>query len=238
MRHLLRVVPVVGVLLLAFLLYLHNVPTAPTATDREAAAAILSETGHDALPALRPDDFAGELAMIQAVQDAVLRIAPIDTGIPLGESREPADLYRWRRGLCFDRSRSIEKLLTLRGFKARHVSIFATGSGSALHALLTTKTPSHAVTEVLTSRGWLVVDSNRPWISLTADGRPLSIAALQAAAVDGAAQAWSAQLRVPIDPILASPFTYVSGLYSRHGLFYPPYDPIPDVSWPTLVESL
>jgi hypothetical protein len=48
-------------------------------------------------------------------------------------------------------------------------------TGSALLAVLTPGTQSHAVTEVRTSKGWLIVGSNDRWISLRADGMPASI---------------------------------------------------------------
>ena len=34
-----------------------------------------------------------------------------------------------------------------------------------------------------------------------------------------------------MSPILGRPFTYLFGLYSRHGRFYPPYTPVPDLDW-------
>jgi hypothetical protein len=42
----------------------------------------------------------------------------------------------------------------------------------------------------------------------------------------------------PINPIFRSDFTYVIGLFSRHGRFYPPFTPIPDVNWRQIVYNL
>jgi hypothetical protein len=170
--------------------------------------------------------FDGQVAFITAVQDRILKAAPstpgAPRGIPLNQPRELTDVIKAGYGLCFDRSRAIETVLRAYGFEARHISVFSTAkTHSALKSLLSAGTPSHVVTEVRTDRGWLLVDPNRRWIGLTVDGKLATLDHL-------AGQHWRSK---PM-PILGKPFIYVRGLYSRHGRFYPPYDPIPDVSWP------
>ena len=67
------------------------------------------------------------------IQDAVLAHAPIDAGFSLNQPREPEYLDKARKGLCYDRSRAIEKTLTLMGFEVRHAAIYSTAkTGSAL----------------------------------------------------------------------------------------------------------
>lgn len=171
------------------------------------------------------ESFDGQVAFIKAVQDRVLDAAPDDRGIPTGEPRELTDVLKAKHGLCFDRSRAIETVLRAHGFEARHIAIYSTAeTGSALRSLVTPGTPSHALTEVKTERGWLLVDPNQRWIGLTTDG---DLASLD----DLSGKKW----RTPAPDILKRPFVYVRGLYSRHGGFYRPYNPIPDVSWPELV---
>jgi len=213
----------------------HNIPQTPTEADRQAAAQILgplAATVIDAAPATYED----EIDLILAVQDAVLRAAPVHDGIPLGKAREPKDLYEARAGLCYDRSRTIEKLLRLAGFETRHVAVYAvTENENALSALLTPRGQSHAVTEVLTRRGWILVDSNRRWAGLSANGEPVSIAQV---AERQAPPDRSDRIPDPIDPIFTADFTFVYGLYSRHGKFYAPYTPIPDVNWAELLDNV
>jgi len=216
---------------------MHNVPTAPTRADVWAVHEILRGTGHGGLRLVGGGTFESQIRLIQAVQDAVLSIAPRNRGIPLGGRREPADLLRAGHGLCYDRSRSIEKALAAARLPVRHVSVYSTReTGSALVSLLTPGVPSHALSEVRTRRGWLVVGSNRRWISLRAGGVPVSMAQLARAAGREALH-WSDRVRVPPDPILRAPFTYVYGLYSRHGRFYPPMDPVPDVNWADFMDN-
>jgi hypothetical protein len=52
-------------------------------------------------------------------------------------------------------------------------------TGSALRALVTPDTVSHALTEVKTSGGWIIVDSKTRWSGLTSHGQPLDLAAVR-----------------------------------------------------------
>jgi hypothetical protein len=221
---------------LVALLVTNDVSTALTEDDKAYAERALRETGHGDLVGRKPaTDFDDQIHAILAVQDAVLTIAPENVGIPLGEPREPRDLYEAKRGLCFDRSRAIEKILSHLGFEVRHAAVYSTKeTGSRLKAFVTPRTPSHAVTEVKTARGWLVIDSNRRWVGLTSGGAPVDLGKLQDIKlqdVESKQQTWDPQLKEAMSPILAGPFTYLYGLYSRHGRFYPPYTPIPDADW-------
>lgn len=170
-------------------------------------------------------DYESELAFITAAQDAVLTRAGKTLLIELGETREPADLLGAGGGLCYDRSRSIEKILRSRDFETRHLFIYARGdSGFTLGTLLTPGVPSHAVTEVRTARGWLVVDSNARWLSLDESGDPVAIEHF------GPAK-WAPAMDATRNAIFDAPFGFVYGLYSRHGRFYPPFTAVPDINW-------
>jgi hypothetical protein len=213
-------------------LALHNVPTSLTNEDRFYLIRIFEDTGHPTLSekSSEPRSFEQEVALVLAVQDAALRIAPEDKPIAFDRAREPRDLYELRQGLCYDRSRFIEKALRFVGLRTRHASIYSTaGTGSSLRSLATPRVPSHALSEVLTTRGWMLVDSNSRWIGLTSDQKPLGLHHLHRdQKLCGAA--WHNGAHIPT--ILASDFTYVIGLYSRHGRFYAPFTPlIPDISW-------
>lgn len=171
-----------------------------------------------------------------AVQDAVLTIAPRNEGLALSQLREPKDLFLARSGLCFDRSRSIEKILTYLGMEVRHVAIYATTERSTLAAILTPENASHAVSEVLTERGWLLIDSNARWIGLDADRKPVSVAGLRSRA--NRAGGWAIDSKKPINRIFVEDHTYIYGLYSRHGRFYPPFTPFPDVNYRQLLGNI
>ena len=180
--------------------------------------------------------FEDEIDFIKSVQHAVLNVAPNNEGIPLGQQREPKELYEAKTGLCFDRSRVIEKVLRYSGFDARHVFIVSIAeTGSAIKAIMTVGASSHAVTEVFTKNGWLVVDSNAHWVSMDAEGRPISIEKVKYSVEHSVPIRWGLK---PPSPIYEEPFIFVYGMYSRHGYFYPPYNSIPDVNYGELLRNV
>jgi hypothetical protein len=216
--------------LLVWQIAVHDVPTSLTSDDIVVAKALLDPIRiapvADARASLPYDD---QIKEIRAVQRLVLDLAPKSDPIPLGHTREPRDLVGYGSGLCYDRSRTIEKLLRYLGFTVRHVGIYAVPDGmTPWHSLITPGVDSHAVSEVLTSKGWLMVGSNFPWISVEQSGKPVSLEQMRRDIVDRMPPR-AYQDGPPVFIFLAR-FTYVDGLYSRHGGFYPPYDGVPDVS--------
>ncbi len=170
-----------------------------------------------------------QVKYIKTVQSSVLNIACGNKKIPLRSKREPKQLYIAKNGLCYDRSRVIEKILRYSGFRTRHIAIYSTyKTNSAIKSLLTAKVDSHAVSEVLTKEGWMVVDSNAKWVSLNIRLKPISIRKIKLSLDNNISIRWKD--KIPFD-IYKKPFTYVYGLYARHGEFYPPYNFIPDINY-------
>jgi Transglutaminase-like superfamily len=176
-------VEALAVLSVCFVLFvvlrLHEVDNSVTEEDKRYIAKFLRSEKAGA-PSGKMS-YEEEIDYIVRVQKAVLGTAAGQAGIPFDKPREPKQLYRAKSGLCYDRSRAIEKILRAAGFETRHISIFSTHkTDSALKSLITPGVASHAVTEVLTSNGWLVVDSNHLWVSLDQQGSPVSIEQLHA----------------------------------------------------------
>jgi len=174
-----------------------------------------------------PPTYDEQVDVIRAVQDAVFRVSPVYKAIPKGEPREPADLMGAGHGYCFDRARSIDKALRHIGFKTRYASLYSINkTGSPWKSLLTKggdDVRSHAAVEVLTTRGWLVVDTVNRWLAQRFDGSPIGFADLEDGTLAGG-------LDGDIYPLYKAPFTTVYGLYSRHGMAYPPYNRVPDIN--------
>jgi hypothetical protein len=212
----------------------HAVDTAVSDEDRTYIPKYL--VGISTPPAETQRTYRAEIKFIDEVQKAVLRIASGKDGVPLDAEREPRDVFEAKTGLCYDRSRVIEKILRYAGFEVRHVSIYSIKrTGSATRSLLTAQVPSHAVSEVLTKNGWLVVDSNDAWLALDESGSPISIGRIKAAADGRTSLRW----RDPVPtPLYREPFTWVYGLYSRHGRFYKPYGFFPDVNYSELFRNV
>lgn len=219
----------------------HDVPTEVTAEDRSNGRQILTQAGYNDLDKMERSltTFEGQVSVIFAVQDAVMDLttAPTDIGIPFDTTREPGDLLIHKVGQCYDRSRSIEKILDSFGMETRHIAVYSTAeTGSKIISLLTPQISSHAVTEVKTAKGWMVIDSNARWIGLTEDSLAMSIDDLQS--LEHKKVRWNSRNQAKMSAIFSKDFTYVIGLYSRHGRFFPPYSPIPDYNIRHLLTGL
>ncbi len=219
----------------------HQVPKTITSEDKVYIEKILTASGYEFENLKNPSGFEAELATIRAVQDSILNSTPIQKRIPLGENREPKDLYNRENALCGDRSRFMDKALREAGFETRFAFIVNTDIiDNPLLAFLTSdreKVDSHGVVEVLTSRGWMVVDSVTRWVSMDEDGSVYDLDQLRAKVIGGQEPIWHNSNRGKIYHLLQNDFSYVYGIYSRNGYFYPPFNPVPDVNWSELAKT-
>ncbi|TXG84726.1 MAG: hypothetical protein E6R12_03515 [Sphingomonadales bacterium] len=170
------------------------------------------------------DSFESEVRCVEAIQTAQLKEIPDLTCVNDHVSREPEAAIERGRACCFTRSRLIEKALTHFGFKVRHVSMHVL-SVPIIGYIMPVR-DSHAASEVLTSRGWMFVDSLQVFRAITRDGKPLTAPELRRL------EDFSALDKPPANPsFYHMHYTSLYGLYSRHGQFYPPYLPLPDIAW-------
>jgi hypothetical protein len=49
---------------------------------------------------------------------------------------------------------------------------------------------------------------------------------------------WDDRYYSHMHEIYKQPLTFVYGLYSRHGKFYPPFNFVPDINWPEFVGNV
>jgi hypothetical protein len=165
----------------------------------------------------KPNTYEQEIEIISRLQRRVIERFPINEGIPLYQEREPRNLNFDQRGLCYDRARYLEKLLSYYGFHARHIYLLQKKGKGFLHSFLTKGHPSHAVTHVKTLNGWLVVDSSTNYLALDSQGLPIPLR----------------ELEIP-NEILPEAYRAggwaIIGLYSRHGAFFKPYVPLPEIN--------
>ncbi len=175
--------------------------------------------------------FQQEIAFIGAVQKAILSAVKKGECLPKGRPREPKDVYLAKCGESYDRSRVIEKALRSANFQTRHIMMILLPPGrTKIRSLFSTSVDSHSVTEVKTVKGWLVVDPDDAWLSLSRGEEPISLKRIQREVHRG--QNSSGQVGILTMPVFyREPFIFVYGLYSRHGKFYPPYNFLPDINW-------
>lgn len=206
-------------LLIAVLVCLAAYTNVPTRVGTESQA-VFEEMG-----LRRPNaslSFDEQINLIRKVQFETFKRAPLGQGIPEYQAREPADLMRAGQGLCYDRSRFFDKALSYLGFQTRHVYLLYKEDKSFLRAVFHYGQASHAVTEVKTSKGWMFVDSNTPWVAVTRLGEPVN-----------ADDVWRRFAEFENAPAyLKDPWWAIRGMYSRKGQFYAPFVPFPQLNWP------
>jgi hypothetical protein len=177
--------------------------------------------------------FDAEVRTIREIQGKVIRTIVFEPRDRYGESHEPKHVLSLRLGQCFDRARAIEKFLRIVGFETRHVSIYDTEGRSSLNLLYKSHLPSHALTEVRTSRGWMAVGTGFEWVGLLKNSQPVSVKDMAKGNLpDGFVP------RDEFGEMLPGRFHVIYGLYSRHGKFFPPYIFFPDINFRELLYNL
>ena len=78
-------------------------------------------------------------------------------------------------------------------------------------------------------------EEDRRYISIDKNGQPISIKTMQLAVEGILSIQWH---KGPPTNIYEQPFTFVYGLYSRHGQFYPPYNFVPDINYGEFVKNV
>ena len=200
--------------------WVHNVPKKVTQSDKEFLAKIFSLEIADA----QEMSFEEQISFIDKAVDNLHYNMQLGVPISFNKNREPQNLFENKGGLCYDFSRSLEKLFLAAGFKTRHVAVYVDQGGS-LPASLQTNSLSHSLTEVKTAKGWMIVDSNYSFYALDENGNVYSYEALSA--LEDMPN-WNKELPEHYDTFYNNNISSVYGLYSRHGKFYKPYTPIPD----------
>tara|TARA_B110000208_G_C11593039_1_gene367018 strand:+ start:79 stop:765 length:687 start_codon:yes stop_codon:yes gene_type:complete len=152
-----------------------------------------------------------ELECLLAIQASVQSIGEVRCAVA-SDTIEPSDFLRRNYGCCFDRARFIEKSARYYGFDTRHVFLIQPYEGLSVTNFLPFGQRSHATSEILTTNGWLGVDSNEPFILLSEDGMPTTYRS----AINNIA---AFPLMEPKD-FYTKELDVIYGLYSRHGNFH------------------
>ena len=163
---------------------------------------------------------------VAKIQSKVFSIVLISHhGIGYNHTREPIDLIKEKKGLCYDRSRFIEKIFTFYNIHYRHVAIHFTEDNSSL-PYLKKGSFSHAFSEIYTTKGWMVVDSIEPFIGANKEGKVYTAKELKEKKDFKDIN----NNGLPLNFRLGD-YSVIYGLYSRHGKHYPPFNKIPDINW-------
>lgn len=147
-----------------------------------------------------------------------------DYAIPKRQTREPADLIRYRTGGGYDWSRTAYKFFSMHDIPCRIVSLYQTEGG--LLSLMKPRIASYAGIEVMQDDTWVFIDPFRVWVAEKADGSYGGAGELNDRSVR-----WKDPLPQILHEFRKEKLLPVYGLLSRHGQFYPPYSPVPDYNW-------
>ncbi|MFL5787012.1 MAG: transglutaminase domain-containing protein, partial [Flavisolibacter sp.] len=85
--------------------------------------------------------------------------------------------YENRLGFCYDRAILMEKIFRYYHFNFRHVFVYYLKDPNAKPGVLDffrKSTLSHAITEVETKKGWMVIDSNTDCVGIDKNGNVLN----------------------------------------------------------------
>jgi len=181
----------------------------------------IKSLGSLALHYKKEKSFKHQIETIKRVQSSVFSMVEFsEEGVPIGAERRVSVIINAGKGLCYDRSWLIEKILNANGFRTRHVFVLENLNDSFLLSITSLNARSHAVTEVETVKGWLIVDSIDNWISLDDSENPVDFSELS--------KKIKTIERVP--KFLKTPNFYIYGLYSRSGMMFRPFLPVPDIN--------
>ncbi len=172
--------------------------------------------------------YKSQLNCIRAVQSSIQSIGSDDCSSSVAKV-EPHALLERGYGCCYDKARAIEKALIYYGFSTRRVFLLQNIEENPIHNFLPLNQQSHAVSEVLTMRGWLGVDSTEPYILLDDDDLPLTYR-------DAIADREYRERLVPVHFYRHS-IAVINGLYSRHGFFHGLDLPGPEVNVAEFVSN-
>lgn len=139
-------------------------------------------------------------------------------------------------GWCYDFSYWYEETLREVGMTTRHVALYH-DLGGLFKTLSTSQGLSHAATEVKTKKGWLLVEPTVNKLWLDQQGNPLSASMIRDAAQAGEVTIDELELEL-LYPLYNESFFYIYGLYSRHGHFFKPFNPVPDIHYREFLQNL
>lgn len=152
-----------------------------------------------------------EIECLLAIQRAVQNIGELKCPTKSAVI-EPPEFLKRNFGCCYDRARFIEKASRYFGFETRHLFIIEPYRSWSVSNFLPLGQESHATSEIYTSKGWLGIDSNDPFILLSESGLPSTYR--------NAIENLNSFPMMPKSKFYASELDIIYGLYSRHGNFH------------------
>lgn len=211
--------------ILAGLLLANGVDTTVTDDDRQVIQKLDVDEHCESA-----ERFDRQRQCVEQLQHTIFETYPdtSDSFVKGETSHHVTDYHQRGWGSCYDRARLIEQALRDYGFEVRRVALFRRQSPAV--GYLKPGIDSHALSEVKTARGWMAVDSVEPFIGADDRGLVYTVGQLRDGLEDGEIDDTTFDAEIP-DDFFEGDFVYVYGLYSRHGYFFEPHLPVPEINW-------
>ncbi|MDB5038717.1 MAG: hypothetical protein JWQ35_2245 [Bacteriovoracaceae bacterium] len=165
------------------------------------------------------------VSCVSKVQSWLFEKIPNKTCIePAPFEMQPTEVLENKMGCCYGRSAFIGKFLQYAGLEIRHVGVWMRKPRPPLN-LLKRKTPSHSILEVKTPDGWMLIGTISKYLGYDSHGHILNTKQFRDQELFGDETLEFPRINGKGD------FSILYGIYSRHGYFYKPFVPLPDIAW-------
>lgn len=166
--------------------------------------------------------FESEINFITILQNSVLKEIRHEE-IPHQYFGDIDFYYSKKAGFCYDRAVLMEKFLLYHGFSFRHLYLYY-GSGKqapAISDFFKRGIASHALLEVKTKKGWMVMGTNANWLGLSKTGEVMDMEQLRnKIGLNSLSLKSEASIGKCFWLEKGAHFRYIYGVYSRHGDFF------------------
>ena len=221
-RRLLKILLVSLASIVLFAFAFNSYPTV-TATDRAYIDSFLTEWKFPAQTDSIHSSFDKEIEFISTVQDGVLQSIRHDM-IKYNQVGDCKIYYTGRKGSCYDRAIFMEKIFSTYGFPIRHLYLYFNSDSTHIQSLdiFNKGLTSHAMLEVKTKKGWMLVGTNGNWLAMDQQKNPLKIQQVREVLKKGAFTPYKkTSIGITFYETFQIPsnFKVIYGVYSRHGEF-------------------
>ena len=167
--------------------------------------------------------FENEVAFVSRVQDSIVKNFK-GAFNPNEKVGQVSFYFQNRAGVCYDKALLMEKIFLEYGFQIRHMYIYFREDNLAIERTDFFKKglTSHAMLEVKTRKGWMVVATNGNWMGINNSGNPITIFEAREQIKNGSLSIQKNNYYgIYFFESFKSPsnFRVIYGVYSRHGQF-------------------
>ena len=166
--------------------------------------------------------FENEIAFVTTLQNCVLEEIK-HKEIPQQNFGDLRYYYTEKKGFCYDRAVLLEKFLKYNGFSFRHLYLYFGEDNQApsISNFFKKDLASHALLEVKTKNGWMVMGTNANWLGLSNKNEVLDVDQLRKRiSQHNLVLRTEATIGTCFWKEKGDHFRYIYGLYSRHGQFF------------------